>query len=170
MHPPYFPVKFSDLEIKKTYLEACPGPFEIGSVTVSTIPLSHPNGGTGFKFMEDGKTFVYLTDNELGFVHPGGLPKKAYQDFSAGVDLLIHDAEFNQIEYNLSRGWGHTLYTDTVDIACNAGVKNLGLFHLNQERTDRQQDEIVKICKQSIADRGLDIDCFAVGSDMVFEL
>lgn len=170
MEPPNFPVKYSDLKAKIIYEEACPATFEIGSVSISSIPISHPNTGSGYKFIEDGKTFVFLTDNELGFIHPGGLKFQDYREFSSGADLLIHDAEYTPEEYKKEKEWGHSDYTDVLDLAIESGVKKLGLFHLNRERTDREMDKIVKICKQSIKEKGHSLECFAVGSDMTFFL
>ena len=170
MTPPNFPVKYSELQAKIIYADGCPTHFEIGSVTVTPIPLSHPNMGNGYKFIEDERSFVFLTDNELGFTHPGGLSKKDYVNFSSGADLLIHDAEYTPEEYDNKIIWGHSVYTDTLDLALEAGVKKLGLFHLNQDRTDREMDEIVAICKQTIAEKGQEFECFAVGADMTFTL
>jgi ribonuclease BN (tRNA processing enzyme) len=170
MVAPYFPVKYADLNAKIVYTEACPNRFEIGSVTVIPISISHPNNGSGYKFVEDGKSFVFLTDNELGFVHPGGLSFKDYLNFCSEADLLIHDAEYTPEEYKITKTWGHSSYTDALNLAFNAGVKKLGLFHLNPERTDKAMDKILKICKQQIHARDYDFECFAVGSDMIFEL
>ena len=69
-------------------MELSSGAFEIGSVTITPIPISHPDKGSGYKFTEGGKSFVFLTDNELGFIHPGGLPYKDYMEFSAKVFLM----------------------------------------------------------------------------------
>lgn len=170
MAPPNFPVRYSDLKAKIVYTEGHPEKFEIGSITVIPIQISHPNTGKGYKFIEDGKTFVFLTDNELGFVHPGGLPKKDYVAFCEGADLLLHDAEYTQKEYKLLIEWGHSSYTDVLDVAFKAGVKQLGLFHHNQERTDVEVDEIVEACQKTIKKRNSTMHCFAVGSDMSFEL
>jgi len=170
MAPPYFPVKYADVRATITYLEACPSPFQIGSVKVMPIQISHPNNGSGYKFIEDGKSFVFLTDNELGFIHPGGLEFKAYVEFCTGTDLLIHDAEYIPSEYKNHIAWGHSEYTRVIDLAVEAGVGKLGLFHLNQERTDQEMDDIVEMCKQSIADRGHNFECFAVGCDTALEL
>ena len=74
MAPPNFPVKYADITAQLSYPDACPMAFEIGSVSVVPVALSHPNGGSGYKFIEDGRCFVFLTDNELGYIHPGGLP------------------------------------------------------------------------------------------------
>ncbi len=170
MAPPNFPVKYSNISAKMVYTEECPDQIEIGSMTIIPIPLSHPNGGSGYKFIEDGKTFVFLTDNELGFVHPGGLEPAAYQEFSAEADFLIHDAEYTQQEYGTQIEWGHSTYEDVLDLAVNANVKKLGLFHLNQDRTDDEMDAIVDICRQKLSEQNRDIECQAIGWDMEFEL
>ena len=170
MSPPNFPVKYSDITAKILYQDACPLTFEIGSITITPIQLSHPNSGSGYKFVEDGKSFVFLTDNELGFVHPGGLPYKEYADFCAGADLLFHDAEYTPEEYTTTKEWGHSIFYEALDLAFDAGVKKLGLFHLNQERYDSQVDAIVETCRQRIAEKGTDLECFAVAADMVFNL
>jgi len=170
MAPPNFPVKYSDIRAELSYEEACPAEFEIGSVKVVPIAISHPNGGSGYKLIEDGKSFVFLTDNELGFIHPGGLPYKDYVKFSSGADLLIHDAEYTPEEYKTFIDWGHSAYTDVLNLAFEAGVKKVGLFHLNQERTDREMNKIVKACGKIIAGKGSSMECFAVGCNMTFEL
>ena len=170
MAPPNFPVKYDDLKAQLRYEKACPQKFDIGSISVTPIAISHPNGGSGYKFEEDGKTFVFLTDNELGYIHPGGCEFKSYIDFSAGADFLIHDCEYTPEEYQTFIEWGHSVYTDVLKLAREAGVKKLGLFHLNQERTDDQMDEMVDTCRQYFIDQGLKIDCVGVAADMTFEL
>jgi len=37
----------------------------------------------------------FLTDNELDYMHEGGLDYQAYLKFSQGAAYSIHDAEFN---------------------------------------------------------------------------
>lgn len=170
MTPPNFPVKYSDLKAKITYTDACPTVFEIGSVTITPIPLSHPNNGSGYKFTENGKTFVFLTDNELGFIHKGGLPPKAYIEFTAGADLLIHDAEYTPEEYGHYREWGHSAYSDLLSVAFEAGVRKLGLFHLNPERSDSEMNGLVEICNKRAAEKKRDMNCFGVSCDMAFTL
>jgi len=170
MTPPNFPVKYSDITAQLVYTEACPTEFEIGSVKVIPIALSHPNGGSGYKFIEDNKTFVFLTDNELGHIHPGGVPFEDYLNFCSKADLLIHDAEFTPDEYHTHMDWGHSAYTDALDLAQQARVKKLGLFHINRERTDKEMDKIVKDCRNRIAAKGSNLACVGVACDMEFEL
>jgi phosphoribosyl 1,2-cyclic phosphodiesterase len=174
MSPPNFPLKYSAIQARILYEASTPRDFDIGSMRVVPFPLSHPNGGTGFKFIEEGRTFVFLTDNELGFVHPHGRSFEAYSQFSTAADLLIQDGEYTPEEYTSRRGWGHSVYTDALKLGVQAGVRRLGLFHLNQERTDEQMDGIVAECRRIMATDGHDgtngMDCFAVGTDMTFEL
>jgi phosphoribosyl 1,2-cyclic phosphodiesterase len=170
MAPPNFPVRYSDLKAKIVYLPGHPDHFDIGSVRVIPIAISHPNTGKGYKFIEDGKTFVFLTDNELGFVHSGGLAYEDYLAFCRGADLLIHDAEYTIGEYEQLIEWGHSTYNDALKLAFEAGVKQFGLFHLNQERGDEDMDRIVEDCQRIIASRKSDLQCFAVASDWTFNL
>jgi phosphoribosyl 1,2-cyclic phosphodiesterase len=170
MAPPNFPVRYSDLKANIIWEEGHPAEFQIGSVTVVPIPISHPNTGKGYKFIENGKIFVFITDNELGFVHPGGLSFQDYVDFCKDADLLIHDGEYTDAEYTQFTEWGHSSYVDALKLSFQANVKRLGLFHLNQERTDDQVDDIVDQCKKCIAKKSKALDCFAVGRDMTFKL
>jgi len=170
MRPPHFPVRYSDLTATVVYKSGCPETFEIGSMRITPIPLSHPNGGCGYKFEEDGKVFIFLTDNELGYIHPGGLSFNNYVSITRGADLLVHDGEFLPGEYESRIEWGHSTYTDALRLAMEAGVKRLGLFHLNQERTDEMVDDMVDDCRRIIEEKGINLDCFAVaaGTEMEF--
>lgn len=170
MTPPNFPIRPSELRARISYEDAHPSSFRIGSMVIEPVPISHPNMGSGYKFIENGKVFVFLTDNELGYVHPGGLTYQDYVDFVRGADLLFHDAEYTPAEYEYKVLWGHSSYSEAVSLALDAGVKQLGLFHLNQERTDDQVDDIVYECRRLIAARGGQLDCFAVAADMIIEL
>ncbi|MFP4039553.1 MAG: MBL fold metallo-hydrolase [Desulfosudaceae bacterium] len=170
MTPPHFPIRYADLKAEINYQEGCPHQFEIGSITITPIHLSHPGGGTGYKFTEDGKSFVFLTDNELGFIHEGGLSYDDYLEFSRDADLLIHDAEYTPAEYGTQIDWGHSVYTDVLAMAMEAGAKRLGLFHLNQNRTDNHMDEIVLDCQRLLDDKNSSMECDAVSCDMTFEV
>ena len=170
MMAPNFPVNFDSIRAKISYQDTCFESFRIGSMVITPIALSHPNQGTGYKFEEDGKCFVFLTDNELGFRHKGGLSSREYLKFCSGADLLFHDAEYKEEEYKKARGWGHSSYKDTLNLALNAGVKKLGLFHHNQERFDDEIDAIVKDCHRIIKKSGKKMECFAVGQAMEFKL
>jgi len=170
MEPPHFPVNFEDIRADILYHAACVEEFWLNSLKITPIPISHPNQGEGFKFEEDGKTFVFLTDNELMFKHPGGLDYADYLAFARGADLLIHDAEYTETDYLRTRTWGHSVYTDALRLALEGGVKKLGLFHHNQERTDDQMDAIVEDCRRIAKQQGRTMDCFGLHQNMEIKL
>lgn len=164
MTPPYFPVELEDIHADIEFLTTTPDTIKIGSMTVKTIPLSHTNKGVGYRIEEDGKSFVFLTDNELTHKHPSGMTREDYLHFSKGADLLIHDAEYTPEEYKFSKGWGHSVYLDTLDMAIEAGVKELGLFHHNQDRSDDAIDAMTEDCKRIIKERKVNLACMAVAT------
>ncbi len=171
MDRPYFPVQLSDKDIRADIaFKKIPGrPFTIGSVTITAIPLSHPkDGGCGFRFEENGKSFVFLTDNELGYVHNGGRTFDEYREFCKYADLLIHDAEYEDDEYRnilkiSEEPWGHSALSDVVRLALSAEVKKLGLFHLNVMRTDKKVDAMVAKARTRFKKAKKKIECCAVG-------
>jgi phosphoribosyl 1,2-cyclic phosphodiesterase len=162
MSAPLFPVQFDQLKAQISYAADCPLFFRIDSIEIFPINLSHPNIGMGYKFIEDGKTFVFLTDNELGYRHRNGRTFDEYAEFAKDADLLIHDAEYTPEEYGLKKAWGHSAYTDALDLSLKARVKKLGLFHHNQERSDAEQDRIVQECRDIIKSTNTEMECFAL--------
>lgn len=170
MMAPFFPVNLKDIKAKLIFHEPCDKSFSIESVKVTSIPISHPDKGYGYKFLEDDRCFVFLTDNELGFKHDGGLDYKDYLKFCEGVDLLMHDTEYTDEEYKTKRGWGHSRYTDALKLAMEAKVKRFGLFSHNPERTDKELDAIVDKCKSIVKDNNASLECFAVYESMEIQL
>jgi len=174
MEAPYFPVDFSNLRAEvsfrcdraHTHDDLC----ELGDLRVRQVPLNHPNGGYGFRFTERSRSFVFLTDNELGYAHPGGLDPAGYADFCHDADLLMHDAQYTDAEYEVTRGWGHATFRDAVDLAVAAGVKQLALFHHDPDRTDVDLDAQVAWCRARLREAGSDVRCFAATEGQVLEL
>lgn len=170
MQAPYFPVDINILQAHFEFGFANAHGNKIGDIHIESIALNHPNGGYGFKLIENGKSFVFLTDNELDFPHEGGLSFKDYVEFSKGADILFHDAQYTKEEYVNTRGWGHSNYDDVLKLAVEAKVKRLGLFHHDPDRTDDELDRIVLECRGKLKSAGANIDCFAVAEGMEFEL
>lgn len=171
MDAPYYPVPLARCQAEITFPEICGGSFTAGGLTVDTIPLSHPNGGVGYRFIDRGRTFVFLTDNELGYDHPNGVARERYVEFCRGADLLIHDAEYTEEEYQrFARGYGHSTYNDALALAMEAGVKEFGLFHHNQDRSDEEVDRLVADCRRLAAEAGSDMEITGVAVDQEFEV
>ena len=170
MHPPYFPVNFNDIKAKISYSKSCKRVFRIDTVEIMPVPLSHPNSGLGYKFTEDGKSFVFLTDNELTYRHTGGLDFNGYVKFCKNAGLLIHDSEFTGKEYRFTKTWGHSVFNDALRLALSAGVKQFILWHHNHERTDAALDKIVADCRKTIEKNGKKLNCFAAEEGMKINL
>jgi len=162
MQPPGFPVKFEEIEAKFKFRAIGKEGCKLNNnIDIFPIELSHPNGGLGYKFVESGKEFVFLTDNELGYSHYGGRSFEDYIRFCSGAKLLVHDADYTDYEYKVRKTWGHSTWQEALDLAIKSGVENFGLFHHNQDRTDKEIDAIVAQCNKIIKQKKLKIRCFA---------
>jgi phosphoribosyl 1,2-cyclic phosphodiesterase len=174
MVSPYFPIDFKYLKARLDFRCDAPqkekGHCRHGSMEVLAFPLNHPNGGYGFKFIEGKKTFVFLTDNELGYRHKGGCTRRQYAEFCRDADLLFHDAQYTTEEYRRTRGWGHSTYDHTIEMAMEAGVRRLGLFHHDPDRTDDDLDRCVAVCREQIHKSGSSMDCFPCTEGMTLTL
>ena len=162
LSPPFFPINFNDIHANIRYKGACKKSTVIGSVTIHPIMINHPNKGIGFRVEEDQSSFVFLTDNELGFSHPGGKTFDEYVAFSRSTDLLIHDSEFTEEEYITTRSWGHSRYLDSLKLAIMADVRRFCLFHHNQDRNDAGIDRIVQHCRKITQEQQLEMEIFAM--------
>jgi len=170
MEPPQFPVDLGAIKARLKFNASCLDGFVIGSLKITPALLSHPNKGLGFKFEENGKTFVFLTDNELRYRHPGGKDFDYYAAFCSGADVLVHDAEFTEADYERTRTWGHSTFTQALELALESKVKRFGLFHHNQDRSDSEIDAMVGECEKISARKSLSLDCFGVAQESIIEL
>ena len=170
MQAPYFPIEMELLHATFEFgFENAHGN-SIENIQVDSIQLSHPNGGYGFKLTENGKSFVFLTDNELGHPHDSSLRFEDYVNFCKDADLLFHDAQFTDEEYIERKGWGHSCYKDAFNLAVKAGVKRLGFFHHDPDRSDDELDRIVKDYVEKAKSISPGMSVFAVAEGMEFDV
>lgn len=138
----HFPVKFTDLPAR-IEADAHHGDHHVGSAVISHINLNHPGGATGFRIQDsDGSSLCYLTDNEL---HPPGditTSVDALARFSAGTNLLIHDAQYLPADMPAKRGWGHSVVNDVLSLAKDAEARAVVLHHHDPDRDDDALDLI----------------------------
>lgn len=170
VEPPYFPIDFSNLKAKFKFGSDCPRLETVGFYNFDGIRLSHPNGGYGFTLTNNGKRFVFLTDNEFAYPHKGGLRRDEYLEYCKNADLLIHDAQYTKEEYKYTYGWGHTTYDDAIDFAIEAGVKRFGIFHHDPDRSDTDLERQVELCKEKVRKKNAFVECFAVYEGQVLDL
>jgi ribonuclease BN (tRNA processing enzyme) len=63
-------------------------------------------------------------------------------DYLHGVDILIHDAQYTEDDMPHKHGWGHSLISQVRQLAVDAEVKALVMFHHDPDRSDGELDEI----------------------------
>jgi len=142
MTDPHFPVPSDKLEATVNVLSMSENCLCIGDTTIKTQSLNHPGGGSAYRLETPQGSMAYVTDNELD---PPDTPQTSYGewvDFLGGVDFLIHDAMYYDHELEKIHGWGHSLISQALQLAVDANVSNLVLFHHDPSRTDDQLDQI----------------------------
>ena len=144
MESKYFPVSFEQLNAKISFQEICNGEHYIGKAQFSFIRNNHPGVAYGFRIVEDGKSIVFITDNELKPPHNAHTSWQEFVDFCKNVDLLVHDAHYLQEEMNETAGYGHSSHDQVFNLGIEAHAKHLVFFHHRPERSDAELDPIIK--------------------------
>ncbi|MCP4389109.1 MAG: MBL fold metallo-hydrolase [Gammaproteobacteria bacterium] len=140
----HFPVKAADLpsnnfsKFKGIESEL----YEREGIQVVQQKLNHPGGGVAYKIIENGVNCAYVTDNELD---PPNKPVTNYDQWVSylhGVDVLIHDAQYTEDDMPHKHGWGHSLISQVRQLATDAKVGTLMMFHHDPDRSDSELDEV----------------------------
>ena len=139
LSPPLFPVRIRDFQCRLTLHDAPLSPFAIGEFEVRAEPICHPGATVGYRVTEDKTSLAYLSDHEpaLGVREfPGEGNWTSGFDLARDVDLLIHDAQYTDLEYLEHIGWGHSSISQALLFAGLAKVKRLALFHYDPAHDD----------------------------------
>lgn len=171
MRSDYFPVDFGELRgnIVASHLDG--GHREIDGVAVSFYEQHHPGRSWAYSFVKDGAKIVYATDNEIDLTLPNPSAKllepekpraipEAFRKFCHGADLLISDGQYFDDEYEKKVGWGHPRATTVVDLALQAEVKQVAIFHHDPMHGDAEVDRKIAICKERAARVNIDLVVF----------
>jgi phosphoribosyl 1,2-cyclic phosphodiesterase len=160
MTDPHFPVPSDQLEAVVEVTTNISAGLEIDDMSISTLALNHPGGGSAYKFQSVKGSLVYVTDNELYPLDDARTSFSEWLEFVKGVDYLIHDAMYLDSELEKIHGWGHSLISQTLKLAGEAGVANVILFHHDPSRTDKQLDEIKQNSREWMAQNHPDCKVF----------
>jgi phosphoribosyl 1,2-cyclic phosphodiesterase len=157
MESPYFPITAREFAADVHYRELREGECEIGREKIRTMLLSHPGSCLGYRLEHNGRTFCYVTDNEL---YPPDSPFHSAEyveqlaSFVAGADLLVTDCAYTDEEYPGRVNYGHSAVSQVADLAARAGVKTLCLMHHDPDQTDAAIDGKLARARQVLAERG----------------
>jgi len=122
------------------------GEFVIGEFGVTAALVCYPGPTVGYRITTANAQLAYLPDHEpaLGMRQfPDREDWTSGYDLAAGVDLLIHDAQYSSREYPAHVGWGHSSLEHALDFAALAEVGQLVLFHHDPAHSDRDLELLV---------------------------
>jgi ribonuclease BN (tRNA processing enzyme) len=112
---------------------------------------NHPGVCFGYRLEHNGKSLIFMPDNEMHPPQPQWATVEELAEFCRGADVLMHDAQFVPRDFPMKRGWGHSLVSQACELAAMAQVKHLVLFHHDPERTDDELDTLEGECRAWMA-------------------
>lgn len=156
LSPPLFPVRLRDLPCKLSVHEVGVTTFDVGEFQIEAAFVIHPSPTVGYRITDRaaGATLAYLPDHEpaLGLEHfPLSTDWTSGYALAAGVDLLIHDAQYSESEYQAHVGWGHSALGQVLALATLCGVKQLVPFHHDPGHTDAMLDAMLEQARGPVA-------------------
>jgi phosphoribosyl 1,2-cyclic phosphodiesterase/ActR/RegA family two-component response regulator len=169
MESPYFPISMQQMPGNLKVQELKDMDFTVGKVQVKASFMNHPGICVGFRLETSGGSIAYLPDNELfRRLRTAGPSETVFAekqdqklvDFIQGVDVAIMDSQYDAQEYPEHVGWGHSCVDDTVDVAMQAGVGHLFLFHHDPDHDDAHISKMLAGARQRAA---------AAGSKMIID-
>ena len=180
MRAEYFPVSFTDLgaDIISCDLQAR-GIIE--GVEIDYQEQHHPGRSFGFSFTKNGCKIVYATDSEfdqvllnrkesledLGALRR--LPEEVIR-FVAGADLLIADGQYSDEEYPSKMGWGHARSNTIVDLAVQAGVKQVAITHHDPMQSDQVVEAKISAARKRAETHGSKLVVFGAREGLEIKL
>lgn len=179
MQAPYFPVGTESWLANINYLTPNSKGLKHGPITIEYNNVHHPGTTYGYRMRVNGKTVIYISDNECKFIEKSvsnrqdelndeektlynDMIKEEHQselDLIRNADILIHDAQYTPEDYQKKRGWGHSCYIDAINMAIDAGVKELYLYHHDPNYDDNAITAIHKHAEQIIRIRNSSMKC-----------
>jgi phosphoribosyl 1,2-cyclic phosphodiesterase len=182
MSPVVFPVAFDQLGATIEFRQLAEGQRARGGYEVNAMQARHPGGALAYRFASSAVTegvrpaappsahgLVYISDNELNPTAPYESSPSWRADlvrFATHARVLVHDTMFTSDEYERHRGWGHSTYEDAVDLALEAEVEMLVLFHHKPERTDDELDQETERCRARVQHRGGSLEIVAAAEGL----
>jgi phosphoribosyl 1,2-cyclic phosphodiesterase len=143
--PPLFPLDFRDVPASVSFHDIPNDTWSAGGVTIHSELVLHPGPTVGFRVETAGSVLAYLPDHEpalagasdgrsIDWVSGGALAR--------GADLLLHDAQYFEDEYDTRIGWGHSSVADAVAYARVVEARKLVLFHHEPGHSDRELERL----------------------------
>jgi phosphoribosyl 1,2-cyclic phosphodiesterase len=143
--PPLFPVDLRDVPSQLTFHDVPREPWALDGVRLSAALVVHPGATVGYRIEANGSSFAYIPDHEPALAGPIADRPRDWISGSAlaeGVDLLLHDAQYFEEEYEQRVGWGHSSVADAVAYAEAVEADRVLLFHHEPQHGDALLDRL----------------------------
>ena len=149
MESDYFPINMSSLGADFNVVELQDEAIQFGPFTMQwQEQVYHPGGCLRYKLTFGDKSIVYATDVEINKMfkalrndaHKEEAQK--YMEFIANADVLIADGQYTDEEYGEKIDWGHSSMELVMQVAHQAAIDRLVLFHHDPDRTDKMLDAL----------------------------
>ncbi len=154
MNPPYFPICVNDLAGSVSFNDVGDGTMSIGPAVVRTRRVPHVGVTNGYRIEWGGVSVAYISDHQQPVDDPRQVDE-AVLELADGVDLLIHDAQFTTEEFAQRSDWGHSTVAYALEVAHQASVVELALFHHDPSHCDDTVDGLLEWARD--ATDGLDV-------------
>jgi phosphoribosyl 1,2-cyclic phosphodiesterase len=137
--PPLFPVDVSDVPARVTFRDLPREPWTVEGASLTADLVVHPGPTVGFRIETATCRFAYVPDHEPALCGPIG--GRSIDWLSGGsiaydVDMLFHDAQYFEDEYESRVGWGHSSVADAVAFTRAVGARRMLLFHHEPNHSD----------------------------------
>ncbi|HEX5613877.1 MAG TPA: MBL fold metallo-hydrolase [Acidimicrobiia bacterium] len=146
LSPPLFPVRLRDLPCNLHIHDTAPGRLDIPGFAVTAALICHPGPTFGYRVEADAQSLAYLSDHEPMLCERGfaaGPATTSGYDLAADVDLLLHDAQYSDAEYETRVGWGHSTLGHCLAFAAAVRARHLVPFHHDPSHDDALLDAFV---------------------------
>lgn len=138
--PPFFPVQMKEFRGEVRLNEVGDDDFMLNDVKVVARYIPHTDLTLGFRIEHAGVALAYLPDHQAPLDRMS--IEESVLELCDGVDLLLHDAQYDDEEFAVKSDWGHSTIAYAVQVAASAGVRRLGLFHHDPSHDDDRLKEL----------------------------
>ncbi len=167
----FFPVALNFMASQKEFRDFPPdSKIEINGVKITNIELHHPGKSYGYRVEYDGKVFIFATDSEYNNFTTQKFQK--FIRFFQDADLLVFDAQYSFDQEMQRVDWGHSSAFVGVDLAIQANVKRLILFHHEPDNDDFQIRKLYNLSISYLRDNypGNGLEVYLAREGQAFDL
>ena len=162
---PMFPVSLETIGAEVVVHDVEPSNWQIGSFAVQAANVPHIGPTLGYRVTYEGRSVVYISDHQEPSDPAQFAPEVV--GLCENADVLIHDAQFTDIDYIGREHWGHCRIEYAFSLAVATGVSTLVLFHHDPSRSDDELDAIEVEYKVRGGECGLNVVVAREGMELL---